>query len=108
MSPRPKKQWHDLEEIVEVLQSLPRVGIGYNNYTHQDRAKDFMAVFNTEQGRRVLAQISDYCSPVAQRTELNSLGVLSFNEGMRSVFGFIARCMTWREPPKIQRKKEDV
>lgn len=81
---------------------MPRVRLG-PHYSNADRANDFLAVFGDDQGRRVLAQISDYCNPGISAQQ--QLGPLAFNEGRRSVFGWINVCMTKLTEPVIQREK---
>lgn len=100
---KPSSKYSNLEEIAEVFAAMPRVRIG-PNYSRADRANDFLSTFADEKGRRVLAQISDYCNPGP--TEQQQLGALAFNEGRRSVFGWINVCMTKLSEPVVLREEE--
>ena len=79
------------------MSELPRVAVGLNGYSEEQRAADFMAVFNGEsnvdQGRRVYAQIADSLQPIANPKNADRPGMLAFQEGMRYALYFINRCM---------------
>ena len=101
---KPYSQFSNLEEIAAVYDAMPRVRVGVNDYSRQNRAQDFLSVFNgSEQGRRVLSQISDYCNPSPAQQQ--QLGPLAFNDGKRSVFGWIGVCMTTVSAPTVIREK---
>lgn len=95
--------WQKTDDIIELLESLPRVQVGRNGYEEKDRAADFIATFNTEQGRRVLAQIALICDPASLLTDADKHGTLAFKTGMRRVMNEIQRCFVIRGPVTIER-----
>lgn len=92
-------------DVIELLEVLPRVGIGIDGYTEEARSGDFLAVFNgastAEQGRRVLSQLSTHYNPLSRLENADKPGVLAYHEGLRGAFNYILRCMTVRVPPVI-------
>ena len=100
-------EWRHKEELIELLEALPRVAVG-DGYSEKDRAGDFMLVFGTEPGRRVLAQIATICQPITRDSELNSLGVLAAKEGKRQVLTEIQRCFLVKEPVRIERVTDPI
>ncbi len=103
---KPSSQFSNLEEIAAMYDAMPRVRMGENGYSRDDRAQDFRSVFEgSAQGMRVLSQISDYCQTApAQQLQL---GPLAFNDGKRSVFGWIGVCMVPTSDIKVIREKEE-
>lgn len=91
---RRRPRWRHSDELVAFLRSLAPVRLG-DTYTEQDRAQDFMAVFNgnstAEQGQRVLFQIATICDPV-RREDPDNHGALAYRAGMRRVMQEIQRC----------------
>lgn len=51
-----------------------------------------MAVFSTEQGRRVLDQIVQICDPASIPSDADKPGTLAFKAGQRRVLNEIQRC----------------
>ena len=103
---RPKKKFN-ADPVVELFAALPRVKVSMDGpYTYQDRASDFIAVFNgqssPEQGQRVLAQIAQICDPVARRENADKPGTLAFEAGMRRVMAEVMLCMAVKEPVKAE------
>lgn len=99
--------WLLKDELVEFLSSLPPVRIG-DSYTEEDRARDFIAVFNgasdAVQGARVLSQIAAICDPPIATRDLSDHGVLAGKSGMRRVFQEIQRCFVVKAPVPVQRE----
>lgn len=93
----------DCDFVVALLESLPRTQIGLNGYSYEDRARDFIAVFNTEQGRRVLSQIAQICDPAPRLADADKPGTLAFKAGLRRVFAEIQLCFVAKEPVTIER-----
>ena len=101
------------DAVLELLESLPRVVARQDGpYTLQDRARDFIAVFNgtsaPDQGRRVLSQIHQICDPHPDRKNADKAGTLAFNEGMRRVMAEIMFCFVVKEPLIIERSDPRV
>lgn len=99
----------DLDSVVELLETLPRIHVTDGGpYTFAARAQDFMAVFNghstPEQGQRVLAQVAQICDPVSKIADADKPGTLAFKAGMRRVMAEIMLCMVTREPVRVERK----
>ena len=96
-------RWLKQDDLIEFLQSLPRVRVG-QNYSEADRASDFIAVFSgnsdAAQGGRVLAQLAEICDPMALPADADHHGTLAFKAGARYVFQRIQRCFVIREVVK--------
>jgi len=91
-----------VDDVVALFEELPRAQIS-DDYTEADRAADFIQTFTTEQGRRVLSQVTDYCSPHPSPADADKPGRLAFKEGQRWVLGEIMRSfVTRRRIPEIQ------
>lgn len=111
MSRKPKRPaWKQLRNASELFDELASLRLP-EDYNEQDRARDFLAVFNgesdAEQGRRVLSMINNYCN--TRPSENLSDSVRAFRDGRRDVPEFIIRCMVPRDPVSVERepKKED-
>lgn len=96
-------RFRNVDDLVELLESLPRVMVGRNGYEEKDRAADFIATFTTEQGRRVLAQIALICDPPSSINDADKNGTLSWKAGMRRVMNEIQRCFVIRAPITTER-----
>ena len=98
---------NDTDPIVTLLESLPRVRVGRDGYSHIDRASDFVAVFagtsGPDQGRRVLSQIHQICDPAPLPMDADKPGTMAFKNGMRRVMTEIMLCMVARDPVTIER-----
>lgn len=82
---------------------LPRVRLG-RAYTEIDRSREFLEVFGTEQGQRVLAQIMDFCNPPVNPTLADSPGKLAFREGQRWAGAQIMGAFVGRDKrPKLEK-----
>lgn len=99
--------WQKTDDVIELLESLPRVQVGRDGYEEKDRAADFIATFNTEQGRRVLAQIALICDPASLLADADKPGTLAFKAGMRRVINEIQRCFVIRAPITMERTSDD-
>jgi len=96
---------HGTEDVLDLFERLPQVRLG-SEYTETDRAQDFLRVFTTDEGKRVLAQINDFCNPHASPSDSDKPGRLAFKEGQRWVLGEIMRCfISRRKMPEIEDKK---
>ncbi len=97
------------DDVVELLESLPSVGLG-EAYTEQERATDFLAVFSgqstPEQGRRVLSQIAAVCDPPSFPENADKPGTLAYQDGMRRVMQVIMRMMTIRKEVVIEHQRK--
>lgn len=97
------------DDLLELLEQLPRIGVGVNGYTQEARAADFIAVFNgtstPEQGRRVLSQIAIICDPAPRVSDADKPGTLAFKAGMRRVFAEIQLCFVVKAPVEVQRSR---
>lgn len=73
-------------DLQKFFGSLTHVRAGRLGYTKTDRYRDFRAVFATPEGRKVLAQIIDYCegAPVIEADVSDTHG-LAFKAGKRNV-----------------------
>ena len=91
MPRKPSRPFQHSDDLQELLASLPRNRVG-DNYTERDRAADFLAVFSTEQGRRVLDQIVQICDPPSLLEDADKHGTLAFKAGRRRVLNEIQRC----------------
>lgn len=105
---RPKRL-SSLEEIIAIFEALPTAKLG-NNYTDEDRARDFLAVFTgqsgPDEGRRVLVQLVDFCSPNPSPLNADKPGLLAFKDGQRWVMGELMRCfVSRRRIPEIEEKE---
>lgn len=97
------KQERPQDAIIELLESLPRVAASHEGpYTFTDRASDFIAVFSTEQGRRVLAQIHTICDPAPKFEDADKPGTLAMKSGMRRVMAEIMYCFVAKKPLTIE------
>jgi hypothetical protein len=110
-SHRQRPQFSNLDDIIDLLESLPNPRVGTNNYTEKDRAQDFLAVFtndsNSVQGRRVLSQLSTILNPASNVANADKAGTLAFNEGKRAAWQEVLRCFAVRAAPVIQKRKDD-
>jgi len=94
----------NVDQIRELFERLPRLRVG-TQYTEDDRARDFIGVFGTEQGQRVLAQVADFCNPHPTPLDADKPGRLAFKEGQRFVLGQLMRCfLTGRRVPEHEEK----
>lgn len=101
-----------IAEVLYLFEQLPRIRLG-DRYTEQDRASDFLAVFNGEsnrdQGQRVLSQIVEFCSPSPNPNDADKPGTLAFKDGRRWVLGELMRCFVMRlRVPEIERTPKDA
>jgi len=103
---RLKASWRNKDKLVDLLESLSPVRVG-DEYTEQDRARDFIAVFSAtsdgEQGRRVLSQIAAMCDPNVSLPDADKHGTLAYKAGMRRVMQEIQLCFVVREAPLVER-----
>lgn len=103
--PRPRRRISrkDADAVLDLLEALPRVVAAHDGpYTFTDRARDFIATFNTDQGRRVLSQIHQICDPPPAFADADRHGTLAMKSGMRRVFAEIMRCMVAQPPIRIE------
>jgi len=97
----------DLDAVVALLEALPRVTPNHEGpYTFTDRARDFLAVFGSEQGRRVLSQIHQVCDPPPTIRNADKPGTLAFQSGMRRVMTEIMLCMVAKEQMRVERTED--
>ena len=87
-----------VDEVIELLETLPRVWVGRDGYAEKDRSADFIATFTTPSGRRVLSQIATICDTPSHIGDADKHGTLAFKAGMRRVLNEIQRCFVVREP----------
>jgi len=74
--------------------SLTPVKVNRDGYRKADRFKDFREVFNTEAGKRVLAQIiSEAEGLIIVEAEVDNHAKLSFRAGKRSLGCWIANVL---------------
>lgn len=99
---RQRKRFSEAD-ILALMEALPRVHLG-TNYSEADRARDFIETFTTDAGHRVLAQITDYCSPAATPGDAEKPGRLAFKEGQRWVLAEIMR--SFQSKPRIPEIQE--
>ena len=103
--PRQKKRFSE-SEVVSFFERLPSTRLG-PGYSEIDRAADFVQVFTTDQGQRVLAQIADMCNPHPTPADADKPGRLAFKEGQRFVLGGLMMCFnTHRRVPEIKDKPD--
>ena len=104
-----KPKWRNKDELVDLLESLSPVRVG-DDYSEQDRASDFIAVFsgasNGDQGRRVLSQIAVICDPNIGLADADKHGVLAYKAGMRRVMKEIQRSFVVHETPLFEGKDD--
>ena len=94
------------EALLVLLESLPRVRVSHEGpYTYEDRARDFIAIFGNDQGRRVLSQIQQFCDPAPLLGDADRHGTLAFKSGARWIFVQIMTCFTTRQPIIIEKPK---
>ena len=111
--PKLKKQTktkpHEPEDaVIALLERLPRIrAMDEGPYTYTDRARDFVTVFSTDSGKRVLSQIHQICDPSSRPTDADRHGTLAYKAGMLRVMGEIMLCMIAREPLKIETEPTD-
>lgn len=86
-----------------MLTSLPRVFVGRDNYTEEQRQADFRILFSTDVGARVIAQIMQICDPFFGDRDFENPGRLAAKAGMRRVGLEIQRCFMVRGEPRIER-----
>lgn len=91
------------DDLLELLESLPRTRVDQETYTEKDRAADFLAVFSSDRGRRVLDQIVQICDPAARLEDADKHGTLAFKAGQRRVLAEIQRCFVVREPITVEK-----
>lgn len=104
--PRQKKRFSEAE-VVAFFEKLPNARLG-PGYSEVDRAADFLEVFTTEQGQRVLAQIADMCQPHPTPADSDKPGKLAFKEGQRWVLGSLMMCFNTARKMPEQRTKPDA
>lgn len=76
-----KDEGRDLQKFFEALSPAK---IGFHGYTKKDRATDFRRVFNTPEGRRVLAQIiAEAEGSVISESEVGNTHLTTFRAGKR-------------------------
>ncbi len=92
--------------MIDLLAALPRVALGINGYNEQARAADFMLVFSSEAGQRVLSQIGAICDPLVRDSDLNNHGQLAAKEGRRQVLQEIQRCFVVKAPMSIEERPD--
>lgn len=99
-----RKPLSNADQVREIFEQLPRVKVG-DEYTEDDRARDFITIFGSERGQRVLSQIADFCQPFPTPQDADRPGRLAFKEGQRFVLGQLMRCFaTGRRMPTIEDK----
>lgn len=85
-------------ELIEFLERLPVARIGVNNYTRMDRARDFIATFQSdESGRRVFAQIAAICDPPLGPNDPNLPNKAIWAAAQRHVLAQIMHCFVTPE-----------
>lgn len=95
------------DPVVELLESMPRIRASHEGaYTFKDRANDFISLFSTDQGKRVLTQISSICDPVPRSEDADKPGTLAYKAGMRRVMTEIMLCMAVKEPIVAESEQE--
>lgn len=67
-------------------------------YTYVDRSRDFINVFSTEAGQRVLSQVASICDPEISPMDADKHGTLAFKAGKRRVMHEIMACMIVKQP----------
>lgn len=95
--------WQKTDDLIEMLESLPRIRVGQDGYEEKDRAQDFISTFSTESGRRVLSQIASICDPSPRLDDADRHGTLAMKAGMRFVMTQIQRCFVIRAPITTER-----
>ena len=96
------------DELVALLESLPRTVVSHDGpYTYQDRARDFLAVFGDDKGKRVMSQIAQFCDPPPLLLDADKPGTLALKSGVRMVFAHIMSCMVAREPIKVETSPQE-
>lgn len=93
--------------LIAFLERLPRIKVGLD-YTKTDQARDFLAVFGTDAGQRVLAQISAFCSPISSQADAEKPGLLAFREGQRWVLGKIMHAFILPGPDPVKEESPDA
>ena len=85
--------------------SLSPAKPGRNGYTKADRYRDFRAVFATESGRRVLAQLIDHCEglPIVEK-EVSDTHLTAYRMGQREPGLWIVRVLN-AEPLPTERQQ---
>ena len=104
--PRPANK-PNLQEFFDSLKPGFLKPAWNTSYTPMDRFRDYHAVFDSETGRRVLAQIIDMCE--GKPITLNQVGdhaYLAFRQGMREVGMNIVVVMN-NEPNDFGMKDDD-
>lgn len=102
-----KKRPSNVDQVRELFEALPRYKLG-DEYTEEDRARDFISLFGTEIGQRVLSQIADFCNPHPTPADADKPGRLAFKEGQRWTLGQLMRCfVSGRKIPKIEEKADE-
>ena len=99
--------WLKTDDLIELLESLPRIQAGHDGYEEKDRAADFIATFGSETGRRVLSQIAAICDPPNLPVDADKPGTLAFKAGMRRVMNEIQRCFVIRSPMTVERTNSE-
>ena len=95
----------DADPLLALLEQLPRIWPTEDGpYNYTDRARDFLQVFNTDQGRRVLAQIGQFCDQKPSRADTDKPGRLAFDAGKRWVLAAIQAAMIARKPVTIEKE----
>jgi hypothetical protein len=74
-------------DVAALIQALTPVKVGRSGYTRLDRYRDFHRVFHgSPEGRRVLAQIVDYCEgPPLIEQDLSNHALLAARAHARKV-----------------------
>lgn len=81
-------------DLQRFFQSLSFVKPGRGGYKKMDRYRDFRQVFNTDSGKRVLAQIIDECEglPIIEK-EVSDTHKMAFRAGKRNVALWITQVL---------------
>jgi hypothetical protein len=88
-------------EITALIEALRPVRVGRNGYTRLDRYRDFKTAFNSDAGKRVLAQIVDLCEgPITTETDLTNHALLAARAWTRRVGNLIVGYAS--VPPSIE------
>ena len=101
-----RRRKSNVDEVTRMLKMLPRlIAREEGPYTYVDRSRDFISVFSTEAGQRVLSQIANICDPEISPTDADKPGTLAYKAGKRRVMQEIMVCMIVKKPV-IQETKD--
>lgn len=82
----PRQPRRPPDDIAAFFEALRPVRVGRDGYTRMDRYRDFHGLFTSDVGRRVLAQIVDYCEgPALRDSDLDSHAQLAARAKAREV-----------------------